>query len=203
MNIHSTSGSAPTGAPPRFVDPRRMGTLIGLFGSYVFVFSYTPGFDDPLSTTARIVVLAAIACTLWFLFAAPRYLGPFKPPRNRQIGIYLLCVAMEFALIAFGTRQLTSAGNFDLQPALIALVVGLHFIPFAWAFKEHMFYLLGGLLALIGGVGLLLGTPTAALAAAVLSGMTMALILLAYSLGLFASDGKQAAQVRGRQRTIG
>ncbi|MDN4611793.1 DUF7010 family protein [Arthrobacter burdickii] len=163
-----------------------MGTLIGLFGACVFVFSYTPGIAELLVVVSRTLVVGAVACTLWFLFASPRYLGPFTAPRGQQIGIYLLCVAMEFALIAFGTGRLTSMGKLELQPALIALVVGLHFIPFAWAFRERMFYSLGGVLAVLGGVGLLIGTQTSALGAAVGSGLVMSLILLAYSLGMFA-----------------
>jgi hypothetical protein len=176
-------------APPRFADPRRVGTLIGLFGACVFVFSYTPGFTDWVSIVARFLVIAAVTFTLWFLFASPRFLGPFTAPGRRQIGIYLLCVAMEFALIAFGTGRLTSSGRLELQPALIALVVGLHFIPFAWAFKERMFYTLGTVLSVLGGVGLLVGTSASALGAAVAAGLLMALILLAYSLGMFAVHG--------------
>ena len=190
MTIRSSTGWKPTDAPPRFADPRRMGTLIGLLGACVFVFSYTPGLADLVSVVARLVVIGAVTSTLWFLFASPRFLGPFTPPRSRHIGIYLLCVIMEFALIAFGTGRLTTLGKLELQPALIALVVGLHFIPFAWAFRERMFYTLGGTLTLLGGVGLLLGTPTSALGAAVGSGLVMSLILLAYSLGMFAPARK-------------
>jgi hypothetical protein len=182
----SSTTSYPVDSPPRFADPRRTGTLIGLFGAGVFVFSYTPGFAEFTSVAARTLVIAAITCTLWFLFASPRFLGRFTTPRPRHIGIYLLCVIMEFALIALGTGRLTSVGRPELQPALIALVVGLHFIPFAWAFKERMFYTLGSVLALLGGVGLIVGTRTSALAAAVGAGLIMSLILLAYSLGMFA-----------------
>ncbi|MFC3299387.1 hypothetical protein CI784_03310 [Arthrobacter agilis] len=158
------------------------------------MFSYTPGMADPLIVGARTLLVAAVAGTLWFLFASPRHLGPFTAPRGRQVGIYLLCVVTEFALIAFGTGRLTSTGNLELQPALIALVVGLHFIPFAWAFKERMFYTLGGILAVLGTVGLLIGTQSSALGAAVASGLVMSLILLAYSLGMFAPRLKDTAR---------
>ncbi|WP_298253782.1 DUF7010 family protein [uncultured Arthrobacter sp.] len=186
MSDTSTREQSSTGAPPRFADPRRTGTLIGLVGACVFVFSYTPGFSDPLSVVARIVVIAAVSATLWFLFVTPRFLGPFIPPRGWHVGVYVLCVLGEFALIAGGSRWLETMGRLELRPALIALVVGLHFLPFAWAFKEHMFYTLGGVLVLFGGLGLLIGTQASALGAAVGSGVIMALILLTYSLGFFA-----------------
>ena len=198
MAVDSSTTSPSADTPPRFADPRRMGTLIGLLGACVFVFSYTPGFTDLVSVVARILVISAVTSTLWFLFASPRFLGPFTAPGRRQIGVYLLCVIMEFALIAFGTGRLAALGKLELQPALIALVVGLHFIPFAWAFKEHMFYVLGSVLALLGGVGLLVSTPASALAAAVGAGLIMSLILLAYSLGMFA--GRRIVPLEGPHR---
>lgn len=157
-----------------------------MVGACVFVFSYTPGFTDAWSVAARILTIVFVSATLWFLFAAPRFLGPFVPPRGWHIGVYVFCVVIEFALIAAGGRWLESVGELELRPALIALVVGLHFLPFAWAFKERMFYTLGGFLVLIGGVGLLIATETSALRAAVGSGLIMSFILLIYSLGLFA-----------------
>ena len=84
-----------------------------------------------------------------------------------------------------GATSRATTGDLGLY-ALIALVVGLHFIPFAWAFRERMFYTLGSVLALLGGAGLLIGTGTSALTAAVGAGLMMSLILLAYSLGMFA-----------------
>ena len=159
--------------------------LLGLGGACLFVFSYTSGFADLLSGAARVLVLGAVGASLWFLFARPRFLGPFVPPRGRHIAVYVLCVVVEFALIAAGSSLLDARGALVLRPALIALVVGLHFLPFAWAFKEPMFYLLGGLLAAIGGIGLLSGTEPGAASAAATAGVAMALVLLAYSLGAF------------------
>jgi hypothetical protein len=180
-----TIDSTPVSSPPPFADPRRTGTVIGLVGALVFVFSYTPGFADPASITARVLVVAAVGATLWFLFAAPRFLGPFRPPRGWHVAVYLLCVVLEFVLIALGARWLEALQKLDLRPALIALVVGLHFLPFAWAFGERMFYLLGGILVLLGGLGLLIGTQEGALGVAVGSGLVMSSVLLAYSLGVF------------------
>ena len=174
------------GTPPRFADPRRFGALIGLVGACVFVFSYTSDSTGPAAMGARVLVLAVVAATLWFLFVAPRPLGPFVPARGWQIGVYVLCVIAEFAVIAAGSGLLEAAGVAELRPALIALVVGVHFLPFAWAFKERMFYTLGGTLMLLGGAGLLIGTSTSALVAAVASGLAMACLVLAYSLGAFA-----------------
>jgi len=72
---------------------------------------------------------------------------------------------------------------------LIAAIVGLHFIPFAWAFGERMFYWLGSLVAALGAIGLLagvMGVPRAADAMAVTAGLAMQVIILLYARGRFA-----------------
>ncbi|MWV58720.1 hypothetical protein [Rathayibacter sp. VKM Ac-2754] len=189
-----TDDRARTGSPPPFVDPRRIGAAIGLVGAAVFVFSYTPGFADPLSIGVRLVTVAAIGAALWLLFARPRFLGEFVPPRRSRIVVYVCCVAVEFALIAVGSRLLEAEGRSDLRPALIAAVVGLHFLPFAWAFAERMFVVLGGALVVLGGAGLLIGTGSAARGAAVASGVVMAVILVAYGAGLFAPRARSGGR---------
>lgn len=102
-----------------------------------------------------------------------------------------MCVVGEFALIAAGSRWLETLGRPELRPALIALAVGLHFVPFAWAFKERMFYALGGVLIVAGGLGLLIGTSASSLAAAAGSGLIMSIILLVYSMGFFTPRRKE------------
>ncbi|WKK72728.1 hypothetical protein Q0F99_07390 [Rathayibacter oskolensis] len=181
----------PVAAP--FADPRRIGAVVGLARAGVFVFSYTPGFVDPVSVGVRLVTIAAIGAALWLLFARPRFLGRFTPPARSRIIVYVCCVAAELALIAVGSRLLQAAGQADLRPALIAAVVGLHFLPFAWAFAERMFVLLGTALVVLGGAGLLLADGSAARGAAVASGVVMALILVAYATGAFAPSARRRA----------
>ena len=169
--------------PPRFADPRRVGTLAGLIGACVFVFSYAEGFGVPFIFVAKISVVVVVLGTLWFLFVRAQWLGEFLSPKPWAIGVYLLCVVGELGLIRVGTEWLMVIGRAELRPAVIALIVGLHFVPFAWAFRERMFYVLGCALIILGGLGLLTNWAQAAAAGA---GLVMALLLLAYSLGLFA-----------------
>lgn len=169
--------------PPRFVDPRRIGAVAGLIGAAVFVFSYVDGAGAVPAIAAKAALIAVAATALWFLFVRPRWLGAFLPPKPWSIGIYVLCVVGELALIRLGSDALTAADASELRPALIALVVGVHFVPFAWAFRERMFYLLGCALIVLGGLGMLLTLPRAS---ATVSGLVMAGILISYSLGAFA-----------------
>jgi len=182
--VHFVRGSETS--PPAVVDPRRSGAVIGLVGACVFVFSYTDGWGDPASVVMRTLTGTLVLLTFLFLYIRPRFLGPFQPPRAGPLVVYVLCVLGELGLIALGTTWLDGAGNGGLRPALIAAVVGLHFLPFGWVFAERMFVILGAALMALGTAGLLLGTPGTAAAAAVASGAVMASVLLAYSLGAFA-----------------
>lgn len=103
------------------------------------------------------------------------------------VATYGACVVGEIALIALASRALTAAGHSDLRPALIATVVGLHFIPFAWAFGERMFYWLGDLLVVLGAAGLVaggMGVEHAAETLAVLAGLAMLVIMALDAMGL-------------------
>lgn len=177
------------GEPPLLVDPRRWGSVIGLVGGLVFIGSYSSVLG---AAAARLAWTAGIALAVSALFAhyvRPVSLGPLARPHPLALAIYGGSVVGQLALIAAGTRALTATGHSELQPALIAAVVGLHFIPFACAFREPMFLRLGGAVAGAGAVGLAagaLGMPHAADAAAVLAGLIMLTIIATWALGRFA-----------------
>lgn len=175
-------------SPPWYADPRRTTCLIPLIASLVFVFSYADAVSAPFAVTTRTLVIALVLTSLFCMFVKRSWLGPFQPATARGIVIYLLCVAGEIGLIAAGSRWLDARGEGELRPALIAAVVGLHFIPFAWAFKERMFYWLGSALLLTGLVGLASAQGSWALASATLSGLLMAALTLAYARGTFATS---------------
>jgi len=177
------------GEPPLLVDPRRWGSLIGLLGGLVFIGSYSSALGAAVSTVAWIAGVVLVLAALSAHYVWPLALGPMAQPSRLALVTYLACVAGELALINLGSRALTAAGDGELRPALIAAVVGLHFIPFAWAFKERMFFWLGGLVCVTGATGLLvgaLGVAHAAEAAAVLAGLVMLTVITAYARGRFA-----------------
>lgn len=184
-----TSNYGPiAGEPPLAVDPRRWGSVIGLIGGLIFI-SYSGALGSTLSTTAWVIGISLFGTALFAHYVRPVSLGTFERPRPTALAIYGACVVAELALINVGTRVLTSADREALLPAMIAVVVGLHFIPFAWAFGERMFYWLGGSVAIIGAAGLMLGwanVANAAQASAVVAGLTMQVIIVLYARGRFA-----------------
>lgn len=178
------------GEPPLLADPRRWGGLVGLAGGLVFVGSYSPALGPVVSTAAWGAGGALVLVALVAHYVRPVALGPLAHPRPLGLAVYGACVVTEVALIAAGSSALAAAGRSELQPALIATVVGLHFIPFAWAFGERMFVRLGAAVAALGATGLLVGgpadVPRAAEAAAVLAGLVMLALSALYARGRFA-----------------
>ncbi len=172
-----------------WADPRRWGSVIGLIGGLVFIGSYSLALGTPISITAWVMGLGLVVLALFTHYVRPVALGPFTPPRPAALAGYGACVIAELALMNIGSRALLAVDHGDLRPALIAAVVGLHFIPFAWAFGEPMFYWLGVLVAALGAIGLLVGfagVGHASDAAAVTAGLTMQVIIILYAQGRFA-----------------
>ncbi|WP_298989801.1 hypothetical protein [uncultured Pseudokineococcus sp.] len=152
----------------------------------VFVTSYS----QALGTGAAILACAAgaigVLVALFAHYVRPSALGPLSRPRPVALVVYGACIVGELVLIAVGSRALDAVGQGDLRPSLIAAVVGVHFLPFAWAFGEAMFFTLGGVVAGLGVVGLVLGVlglPAAAEAFAVLAGLAMIVVIVRYALG--------------------
>ncbi len=177
------------GEPPVFVDPRRWGALIGVIGGLVFIFSYAPALGTPVSIVAPIAGAGLAVAAVASLSLRPGSLGPLRRPSRTALTVYCCCVIAELAAIAVGSRLLVTLGHEELRPALIAAVVGVHFLPFSWAFGERMFSWLGSALAGLGVIGLVAGSAGvthAADLAAVLSGLVMLGLVLIYTRGHFA-----------------
>ena len=193
MTAGARGGGAPprdygpaVGEPPPLVDPRRWGSLIGLAGGLLFVVSYSPPLGAAISVIAWVIGVGGVLTALFAHYVRPSALGPLSRPRPVALLVYGVCVVGELALIAAGSRVLDAVGRGELRPSLIAAVVGAHFLPFAWAFGEAMFFTLGGLVAGLGVVGLVLGAlgvPDAAEALAVLAGLAMIAVIVRYALG--------------------
>jgi hypothetical protein len=175
--------------PPVFADPRRWGAVIGVAGGLLFVFSYSPALGTPSSIIAKVAAVGLALAVLLGHFVRPRSLGAFREPTRTALLVYVACVAGELAAIAGGSRLLTTLGHDQLRPALIASIVGAHFIPFAWAFGERMFTHLGLALLTLGLAGVITGyagVTHAAQIAAVLSGLVMLAFVAWHAQGHYA-----------------
>ena len=176
------------GEPPLIADPRRWGSLIGLVGGMTFVVAYSPPLGGVAAVTGCATRLGGVLAALSAHYIRPVGLGVLARPRLLALAVYCGCVLVELAVIAVGSRILTATGQSELRPALIAAVVGLHFMPLAWAFQERMFCYLGGAVAVLGAAGLMagaFGVSHAADALAALAGLVMIAIINMYAQGRF------------------
>ncbi|GAA2171000.1 hypothetical protein GCM10009846_03270 [Agrococcus versicolor] len=166
------------------LDPRRIGALVGIAGGLVFVLSNLAWAPAPLGIALRVLAVALAAATLAALFARPRALGAPAPVGVGAWWVYLASVAGMLGLIALARLALTASGHEAAIPIAIAVAVGLHFLPFARAFRERHFVDLAIALVTIGAVGvvaaIVVGEP-AGEAAAVVAGIAMLALMLAYA----------------------
>lgn len=138
-------------------DPRRIGATIPVIGGIVFVASNGEAVGSPWRWVLLALIVALAAVALWGLHVRRTPLG-----RPAQLGTsswfaYLGSVAFMLVGINLASQWAASLGHEAVRPAIIATFVGLHFLPFAWAFKVPMIALLGVVVAALGGLGVLLG----------------------------------------------
>lgn len=168
-------------------DPRRIGSSIAIVGGLVFAWSYGDGaLPAPWLLALRIVATALAAVCVWRLFLAPRPLGAPATPHRFAWLIYLASVVAMLGAIALGRALLAGAGTEHAAGSWIAVCVGAHFLPFAWAFRERMLARLGLVVAGVGAVGvalgLALGEPWGELGA-VVAGIAQLSVLVTWALG--------------------
>ena len=161
-------------------DPRVFGVVVGMVGGTVFVLANRERLPEPWPLVALLAWLLAVGACVGAVLVRRREFAPLPRPHSRAAWVYGGSVVGMVFLIMWGARALTRLGEGVLVPALVALTVGLHFVPFARAFHAPVFTRLGWGMVGLGGLGLLIGaawTPVAAPAAAVLAGLTMLVLM--------------------------
>ncbi|TXS57555.1 hypothetical protein [Streptomyces sp. t39] len=110
------------------------------------------------ATAGVIGAVAGCAVAAALMYAAWRLLpvsagGPLPPAKRRRFAQVNGVQWLLIAVVAVGCGR---AGAPELIPPLIALVVGLHFVPLASAFDQPRLRLPAALLCLVGAAGLVL-----------------------------------------------
>lgn len=160
------------------MDGRRLGSLIGAIGGLGFVLANAGAL--PGGTALKI---AAAVAFVGVLVAIVRTTAPPPPaPTPAAIRVYWWCVIGEVLAIPAGAAVLRSLDHEELVRTWVVLVLGVHFVPFARAFRAPLFGYLGALLvavAVIGAAASLAGAGRAELWTAVVAGF----LLLGFALG--------------------
>ena len=159
----------------------RLGSLIGAIAGLVFVLVNAGAFDTPVDVVLRVLGVAVFAVVAWYGVLRRAAGRPGPEPSRGALRTYLICVAGEVVAIPLGAQLLVRVlDRPQLTPVWVVLVVGVHFLPFARAFRVPLFRALGWslvALALLGGALALTLTPLAVPAAAVAAGF----VLLAFA----------------------
>ena len=160
--------------------PEVFGSLIGAIGASVFMFGSRGAMTEPWPSATLGLWVVAILTYTWAVFVRSRTFPMPQGPRSRAGLIYLASVVGMLLTIAGGSAILRGLGHRDIVVALVAIAVGLHFLPFASAFRAPVFAVLGTVVAGIGLAGLVIGwfAPTVAVVAAVAAGLSMLAIMI-------------------------
>lgn len=166
---------------------RMIGATFGLV--FVLVNAGTAG--SPWSWLMRVAGVVVFVAVL----ARIRRLGEVTvEPRDNAIRVYWSCVLLEVAALLLGTRLLAANGHGEYGVALVAVVVGVHFLPLAWAFRQPAFHPLGVVLVALGVAGALVGLLGGGeTGIALVAGVGSGLALLGYAAAPLA--GRTAEQV--------
>ena len=159
--------------------PYRLGSVIGLIGATVFVLVNRGVLPGAWPMVALVTFVVAAAFYIWAVWLRPASALPAgETPHPRAGLVYLASVAGMLLLFFLGRLALVQADREGLMPALVALGVGVHLVPFAAAFRAPVFRTLGWLLAGIGLVGLVAGWLTAGAVAAAAAAVTAGVVML-------------------------
>ena len=149
----------------RLGHPRVSGSLVGALGGCAFIFFNTEALPGSWAAGLRLLGCAALGLWIWAVLRRPRQLRPQPRPGRTGGLVYIGGLLGMFAIMFAGLRWLESIGHEEAQPAVIALAVGAHFLPYARAFAAPVFLWLGACLVVLGLVGLALGTTVTVVAA--------------------------------------
>lgn len=161
---------------------QRTGALVGAIGGLLFVVLNAGLLPAPLPVVVRAAgVVAFVAVVAYAVVRAPRSPDAATRPPRSAMRTYWICVAAEIVAIGVGSLVLARLVHRpELSPLWVVFVVGVHFLPFASAFRVPLFRVLALTLmvvAVTGGVAAL-GAGTVAVGwAAVAAGF----VLLAFA----------------------
>jgi hypothetical protein len=165
--------------------PQVLGSVIGAIGASAFMLGSRGTMTGPWPTATLGLWLVAILAYACVVLVRPRTFADSAGPRPRAGLVYVASVVGMFVVIAGGSAILRGLDHADIVVSLVAVAVGLHFLPFASAFRAPVFAVIGTVVAGCGVAGLVIGwfAPAAAVAAAVAAGLAMLMITTADALG--------------------
>ncbi len=168
-NPHVTVTRAPAGTPQTNVmgSEELRGRSVGSVIAAVMGLTWAGSATGDLSVGVAVPVLLAGAGIVAVLMTGARRLGraaaalPASPPTEADLGrvrrrFHLVFVA-ECGLIVLAVNILVRSDHAQWIPAVICVIVGLHFVPLARLFAVGLYYATGVALCLVAMATMILG----------------------------------------------
>ena len=126
-----------------------LGSLVGGLGGLAFVLGNAGGLPPGWPWPVRALGLLAFAAVLWFAVVRVWDVRDTTAPAPAALRTYGLSVVVMLLLFPVGSLVLRQVvGRPELTLPWVVLVVGLHFLPMAWAFRAPVLRAVGlGLVA--------------------------------------------------------
>ena len=125
------------------------GGLIGVMGGAGFAFGGIAGLPEEHRGLLRGLVVALALVALVAILVRRRVLPGVQQPKRGAMRVYWIAVVLMLACFPL-TRWVANALDAPgAQIALVAAVVGAHFLPFARAFTAPIFWWIGGAMVVL------------------------------------------------------
>ena len=175
-----TENTVTTNGIKRVWDPRVWGAIIGGVGGSLFIHINSQTFSGEAKLFVISAWLLLLAYMIYAVFFRMRRFSAMPLPHKFTGPIYTASIIGMFLLFRLGSQVLLSLNHIDLMPALAGAIVGLHFLPMAYATASKSLYALSLSMTIIGMIGvaggLMFGT-TFGLIGAVATGFAMMSVL--------------------------
>ncbi len=125
-----------------------LGSLVGAVGGLAFVLGNAGGLPPGWPWPVRLLGGLAFVAVLWFAVVRVWDVRDSTPPAPSALRTYGLSVVGMLLLFPVGNLLLRAVGRPELTLPWVVLVVGVHFLPMAWAFRAPVLRAVG--LALVG-----------------------------------------------------
>ncbi|MEV8233066.1 hypothetical protein [Micrococcus luteus] len=165
--------------------PVVFGGLIGVVGGMAFLLAGIAGLPGDAQSMLRSAAVALAVFALAAVLLRRRTLPALPPPAPGALRVYGTAVVVMLLLFPVTRLVARAADAPTAQIALVAAVVGAHFLPFARAFGAPVFRWIGGsmlVLGLVGALAAMLRVPAAGPAGAAAAGAAMLLIVAGQAL---------------------
>ncbi|MCC5947633.1 MAG: hypothetical protein JJT89_04180 [Nitriliruptoraceae bacterium] len=118
-------------------------------------------------------------------------------PAQRQ-RVFVITNVAQAVVFSVAISICIATARVSWVPLVAAFVVGVHFVPLAWAFGEIAFRWAGAVLAVLGGSGLILVTVNTATpeVAVTITAVGSAITLLATATALLSRHGRRTLEER-------